>query len=416
MSRSLSRPWLIAASAFLTLGFSRGIHSSFGVFYLALLETFGWSRGLTAAVYSVNVILDAALSPAVGHLCDRYGVKRILGAGCVLLAFGLWLSSGIRSLWEFYIYFGFVVALGFSFMGMVPHVVLISEWFASKRASALGTVYAGTGVGILILAPLIQWLISNYGWARALQILSVAVLVVIFPVILAVYQRGPHLGQPASHHRAQVGGGWTTGLALRSLQFWSLFFARVLAASGTTLIITHQVAHVVDIGFTPLYAATIFGLMGVTSTCGRVVFGFVADWLSKQAAYTANILTSLVGVAALLAAHSPAHAWLLYVYVIFFGIGFGSRAVIFSAISADIFSGKKFGSIYGYFNISVGLGGALGSWLGGFLHDVSGSYFVPFTISVILLAGSDVSVWLASMGWISSFDERLWAKEEKIGD
>jgi MFS family permease len=124
----------------------------------------------------------------------------------------------------------------------------------------------------------------------------------------------------------------------------------------------------------------------------------------------------LVGVAALLAAHGPAQAWLLYVYVIFFGIGFGSRAVIFSAISADIFSGKKFGSIYGYFNISVGLGGALGSWLGGFLHDVSGSYFVPFTVSVILLAGSDVSVWLASMGWISSFDQRLWPKEEASGD
>jgi MFS family permease len=414
MSRSLSRPWLIAASAFLTLGFSRGIHSSFGVFYLALLETFGWSRGLTAAVYSLNVILDAALSPVVGHLCDRYGVKRMLGAGCVLLALGLWLSSGVRSLWEFYIYFGFVVALGFSFMGMVPHVVLISEWFASKRASALGTVYAGTGVGILILAPLIQWLISNYGWGLALQILSAAVLVLMLPVILAFYRRGPHSGQATGHHRTQ--GGWTTSLALRSLQFWSLFFARILAASGTTLIVTHQVAHVVDIGFTPLYAATIFGLMGVTSTCGRVVFGFIADRFSKQAAYTANIVTSLVGVAALLAAHNPGHAWLLYIYVIFFGIGFGSRAVIFSAITADMFSGKTFGSIYGYFTISVGLGGALGSWLGGFLYDVSGSYFVPFIISVILLAGSDVSVWLASMGWISSFDKRLWAKGEKVGD
>jgi hypothetical protein len=48
----------------------------------------------------------------------------------------------------------------------------------------------------------------------------------------------------------------------------------------------------------------------------------------------------------------------------FFGIGFGSRAVIFSALTADIFSGKGFGSILDYSTVAVGVGGALGSWLG----------------------------------------------------
>jgi MFS family permease len=414
MSRSLSRPWLIAALAFLTLGFSRGIHSSFGVLYVALLDTFGWSRGLTAGVYSIAVLVDAFLSPVVGHLYDRHGPKKIMGAGCVVLAGGLILSSGIDSLWEFYVYFGLIVAVGFSFLGMVPHVVLISEWFASKRASALGFVYAGTGLGILVLAPLIQWLISRWGWAGALRTLGIGSLIVLLPVVLIFFQRGTHAGRPAHHGNGQT--AWTASLALRSIQFWSLFFARILAASGTTVIITHQVAHVVDIGYSPLYAATIFGFMGVTSTCGRMVFGYIADHFSKPAAYTANIATSLIGVAALVIARSPADTWLLYVYVLFFGIGFGSRAVIFSAITADIFSGKKFGSIYGYFTISVGVGGALGSWLGGFLYDLSGSYFISFSLSVLILACSDVCVWLASMGWISAFDKRLWPEKERAGD
>lgn len=401
--------WLIAGAASVVLGFSRGIHSSFGVFYVALLEAFHWSRGATAAVYSFAVILEAVVSPIVGHLLDRYGAKKVVGVGCLLLASGLWLSSQVRSLWEFYLFFGLVVALGFSFTGMVPHVVLITEWFSSKRASALGLVYAGTGVGIMLLAPLIQWLISRWGWAAALQILAAAALLLPLPLALSVYRRGPYLERLG--RREEPGNQWTTRLALRSLQFWSLFLARIMAASGTTVIVTHQVAHVVDIGFSGLFAATVFGLMGIMSTCGRVIFGLVADVFSKQAAYTLNIVTTLLGVGALMAARDPSQPWLLYLYVLFFGIGFGSRAVIFSALSADIFSGKGFGSIYGFFAISVGIGGALGSWLGGVLHDLTGSYLVSFAVSVILLAMSDLSVWLASLKWISSYDEKLWRKQ-----
>ena len=111
------------------------------------------------------------------------------------------------------------------------------------------------------------------------------------------------------------------------------------------MIVTHQVAHVVDVGYSKLLAASIFGLAGITSSFGRVVFGFIADRLSRQAAYTLNILMTLVGVGALMVLRDPSQSWLLYVYVIFFGIGFGSRAVIFSALTADFFSGNGFGSI-----------------------------------------------------------------------
>jgi len=397
---------VIAAFASVIMGTSRGIHSSFGVFYVALLERFDWGRGMTATVYSVNVLVDAVVSPIVGHLLDRYGPRMVVGVGCLLLASGLFLSSQIQSLWEFYIFFGLVVALGFSFTGMVPHVVLISQWFSSGRASALGTVYAGSGVGILLLAPFIQWLISRWGWMVALRVLGATVLFLLLPLVWGFYRRGPHSekgkGGVEPHNQ------WSARLALRSLQFWSLFFARIMAASGTTVIVTHQVAHVVDIGFSPIFAATIFGLMGITSTCGRVVFGFIADLFSKQAAYTLNILTTLVGVGALMAARDPSQPWPLYLYVLFFGIGFGSRAVIFSALTADIFSGKRFGSIYGYFTISVGIGAASGSWLGGAFHDLTGSYLMSFGLSAALLVLSDICVWLALVEWVSSFDKRLW--------
>jgi MFS family permease len=194
------------------------------------------------------------------------------------------------------------------------------------------------------------------------------------------------------------------------LQFWLLFFARVCAASGTTVIVTHQVAHVVDVGYSKLLAASIFGLAGITSSFGRVIFGFIADLLSKQAAYTLNIVMTMVGVGALMMLRDLSQTWLLYVYVIFFGIGFGSRAVIFSALTADIFSGKGFGSILGYSTVAVGVGGALGSWLGGALHDWTGSYLVAFALSTLVLAGSDVCIWIAAVPRVAAYDQRLWER------
>jgi len=201
---------------------------------------------------------------------------------------------------------------------------------------------------------------------------------------------------------------WTARLALRSLQFWLLFFGRVVASSGTMVIVTHQVAHVVDIGYSRIFAATLFGLMGITSTFGRLIFGYIADLFSKRTAYMLNILTAVVGIGGLMAARDPSQPWLLYVYLLFFGVAFGSRAVILSALAADIFSGKGFGSIFGFAAISVGVGGALGSWLGGVLYDGTGSYLMSFEYAISVLAVSVLAIWMASSGWVKSYDERLW--------
>ena len=407
-------PWLVASLAFVVLGFSRGIHSSFGVFNVALLDTFGWSRGATAGIFSIVLIVDAVLSPLVGYLLDRYGSKKISLAGCVALVIGLFLSSQVSTLWQLYISFGIILAVGFTFTGMVPHVFLISEWFSSNRASAIGFVYAGTGLGIMLLAPLSEWLISSYGWARAFETYAAIVVIGLLPLVWLFYDHGPH----GEHLRPRTEkktsrNQWTARLALRSLQFWLLFVARIAAASGTTVIVTHQVAHVVDVGFSKLLSASIFGLAGVTSSFGRVIFGFIADRLSKQAAYTLNIAMTVVGVGALIVLSDPSQAWLLYVYVIFFGIGFGSRAVIFSALTADIFSGKGFGSILGYSTVAVGVGGALGSWLGGAFYDWTGSYLVSFALSTAVLSISDVCIWLAAVPSVANYDKRLWATEPR---
>ena len=163
---------------------------------------------------------------------------------------------------------------------------------------------------------------------------------------------------------------------------------------GNQLIVTHQIAYAVDVGFSKLFAASVFGLMGICSIFGRIFFGYLADRIKREAAFTWVQAVSVLGIVALLLLKDDSLALLLYAYAVFYGLGQGSRALVLSAISADIFSGKSFGAILGYFTLSIGIGGAVGSWLGGFIFDTTGSYSSAFVIAALCCIGSAIAVWV----------------------
>jgi MFS family permease len=172
-----------------------------------------------------------------------------------------------------------------------------------------------------------------------------------------------------------------------------LFIARTLASLGNQVIVTHQIAHAIDIGYSSVFAASIFGLMGVISIGGRILFGYLADVMNRELVFTWVQIVSALGIFALLAMQDATTPWLLYIYAVGYGLGQGSRALVLSAISADIFHGKHFGAIFGFFTFSIGIGGAIGAWLGGFLFDVTQSYTVPFWVSLACLIISVFIVW-----------------------
>ena len=285
-------------------------------------------------------------------------------------------------------------------MGMVPHVAIISRAFPQRRGTVLGVAWAGGGVGVVMLVPVTQLMISNWGWSAAyVGLAAITVLLVIPPV---------HFFLPAAHAAAAQTApptkvaveekrttDWTVREALTNPAFWLLFIARTLASMGNQVIVTHQIAHAIDVGFAKVFAASIFGLMGVISIFGRILFGYLADVVRRETVFTWVQIVSAFGILALLAMRDNSLPWLLYAYAVCYGLGQGSRALVLSAISADIFHGKHFGAIFGYFTFSIGLGGAMGAWLGGFLFDVTRSYMVPFWVSLACLVIS-VFIVLAS--------------------
>ncbi len=400
------RRYGLIALAFLHIGVGRGLHGTFGVFFVATLDAFGWSRAATAGVISLAIIFEGACLPWAGGLIDRIGGRTTLISGGIVLLIGLGFASTVSALWQFYFWIGIVSAAGIALIGMVPHVAILSREFPQRRGTALGIAWAGGGVGIVLLVPVTQLMIDRWGWSPAyLGLAAITALLVIPPVLFFMPRGAAAAGAPAPEKAPrEPASDWTVKRALTNSAFWLLFIARTLASMGNQVIVTHQIAHAVDVGYAKVFAASIFGLMGVISIGGRILFGYLADVMNRQMVFTWVQIISAAGILALLAMHDASAPWLLYIYAVCYGLGQGSRALVLSAISADIFHGKHFGAIFGYFTFSIGLGGAVGAWLGGFLFDVTHSYAVSFWVSLACLIVSVFIVWASARSVQSQTD------------
>jgi MFS family permease len=398
--RDALTPWIVVGAVWVTLAIASGLYFSFPVFFVALLDEFGWSRGATAAAFSISSIVQGLLSPVIGMLVDRLGPRRVMLAGTVVLGGACMLSSRVGSLWSLYLVTGVLAAVGACAVSWVPSGALIARWFADRRSSMMGLAFSGMGAGVLVMGPLAQWLIAGHGWRAAYLVLGAGTLVVLVPVVWLGVREAPASAAPARPGMVLpapgIGGaGRDVRAALRTRAFWALFFAYLCTPLAVFPVVTHQVAFAVDQGFPRLFVAGIFGLTGLLSIVGRIVFGFAADRIGRAMSATISYACTAVGTLCLLGLETWRDAAPLYAYALFFGLGFGARGPIITAIAAQLFQGRRFGVIYGILSIGNGVGGAVAPWFGGAVHDLTGSYRVAFLVAVGFCALGATCFWLA---------------------
>jgi MFS family permease len=396
--REASIPWLVIGTVWITLAIASGLYFSFPVFFVALVEEFGWSRGATAAAFSISSVVQGVISPLVGMLVDRLGPRRVMLGGACLLGVACTLSSRIASLGSLYLMVGVLAAIGVCAVSWVPSGALIARWFTERRGSMMGLAFSGMGAGVLVMGPLAQWLIAGHGWRAAYLVLGVGTLVVLMPLIWLGIREAPAPPLRRSDEPAPATAGDTrddVGDALRTRAFWALFFAYLCTPLAVFSVVTHSVAFAVDHGFPRLFVAGIFGLTGLMSVVGRITFGFAADRIGRALSATISYGCTAAGTLCLLGLEVWPHAAALYAYALLFGLGFGARGPIITAIASQLFPGRRFGVIYGFLSVGNGIGGGVAPWFGGFVHDVTGSYRIAFLIAMGFCAVGSACFWLA---------------------
>lgn len=383
--------FLLVGLCFLLNALSRGVGETFTTFLLSLTEEFQAERADVAAIYSLQMLLLGCAAPLAGYCFDRFGPLRLYLGGLLLLIGGLTLASFASQLWQLYLFIGCGIGAAGSALGNVPHSALLARWFeAAKLSRAMSVVYAALGIGALLLVPLAQLVIETWGWRAAYLILA-GIGVLILPALLLLPWRQVQAGrialppqlsdQAAATSAGLPGKDWTLLSAIRTSAFWGLASVFFFTGGGMFSVMVQAVAYLVEQGFAPLQAASIYGFVGVLTPIGIIGFAWADGRIGRHASAALSYAFSLAGLGALWALSVYQSMVLVALFVVLVGLSFGARGPMVGATAARIFQGRRFGSIFGMVMVGSGLGVAAGTFIGAKLHDVTGGYAAVFLFS-----------------------------------
>lgn len=399
--------WWVALACLTSVTIVVGIIGfAYGVFIKPLIKEFGWSRAAVSAGHTVYGLVAGIASPLVGRFIDRFGPRKVMIPGALVLGLCFIFLSLINTLWQFYIIFIFV-GLCYSATGIVPAKTVIVNWFRKKRGRAVGIVNSGIGWAGLLITPLAGYLIVHYGWRSAYLILGLIPLVILIPVIgfwirhkpenLGLFSDGEkNGGEQINSLKGKAETGLVSSIsitdAMRTIRFWILMFVYFLYAMVFISITVHVVPHAVDLGCSLQVGAFVLGLSTAISIFGKIGFGFLCEKFNTRYLIMASFLGLIISIISLMKAESE---WQLYIFAILFGLFYGGGTTIMPVLVSENFGLASYGEIFGYIMLAFTLGIATGPVITGYIFDITQSYYWAFVMFIWALCLAIIAAYFA---------------------
>ena len=405
LTRKRHYGWVIFALTGTNLTVEGGMKNSVPVIFVALRDGFGRSAAATSAVFSASGITGGLVAPLVGWLLDRLGPKRLFPiAGLVILA-GYLLGSYASDMWQLFIFYSLVAALGETTISSFTATATLAPWFPRTRGRVLGLADAGNPLGQGIFAPLAQILISVLGWRPTFRILGLVFFLMVSPANFLLQRWPPsqepdQLPQPPLNpdsvrestepaRSAELSG------TLRRRAVWFLVLARLSASVGISLTNVHMVAFFIAAGYSGLQAAATIGAVGVVGIVGRPISGTLSDYFGREFVYTGGLGMHVSALVLILIFGDGHSMWPIIVFVGLSGLSDGIAGLVLAAKAADIVPSSNLGSVMGVIQMGRGVGFAAGPVLGGLLYDLQGDYLFAFSLAVAVSVAAILFMWAA---------------------
>ena len=364
---------------------------TFAVFYGPLLEDLGWGRATTASLYSVFMIALGFSGPVVGALFDRYGPRLIYLGGLLAYAAGFFIASRMETVWHGWLGLGLLCGFGATATGMTPATGIISRWFDRNMAFAISFAYSGLAFGSIILGPLSGWLISVGGWRWTYQTLGLGLLGLAALVAFLPWRKIGQGIKPPLPPRPLM----PDTAVFRNPAFWGMFCIFFLTSMTTYIVQVQSVVYLQEAGYSRVTATLAFGMNSALSVVGIVGAGWLADRIGHAKTATLGYGLTVTGIVCLMVLQDGPNPLFLSLYLLCFGGAMGSRGPVVSSLTAKLFEGQV-GAVFGLITIGLGLGGAVGAWLSGYLYELTGGY------TASLIAAASGSVLGTAVFWVIS--------------
>ncbi len=410
--------WYIALAAvviyFMTNGATVAVPP---VFYPKFIEEFRSTEAAVTFCGAITLMLAGLLAPLGGALIDRFGVRRLMRVGILMLAASVTLYPFVGAIWHLYILHAlFAVAL--ILCGLLINVVLLSNWFVARRGTVIGLLVAGSSLAGAILPNVVAPIIAHpdYGWRWGYGVIAGLVWLVAVPLTFLVIKEHPReVGQhadgrvPSENPSAMMSDGPIVlpGVmfrdALKTSVLWFLalgsafiWFA-ILAVQNQLVIYLKR-----DLGLSQELAAFYLSLIFMFSIAGKFGFGYLSDQFTKRSIMILTTALLFVGSLLLLKFDPDAGGFplglvtgraQLITFAVLFGLGYGGTFSMIQLMVPECFGPRELGRILGLVTLIDTFGAFAGITLTGYLRTATGSYLIPFLTVVIVSLLGLINVW-----------------------
>jgi len=359
----------------------------------------GWSRSLIGSAQSLTFWIYAIFVLLSGWMTDRIGGRKTIFLGG-LLCFGGWiLLSTVRSLWQLYLYYGFIMAVAVSMTHFVPIQATARKWFRKRAGLVAGTTTAAFAVGSAIFIPLLTEMSGSFGWRTTSIISAFTFGIAIMLLALFVIRDTPEsigllpdgeASAPATNGGTVAEEAWTVKEAIKTPQLWLLFVAYGMMGVPFQGLLAHLVMWGVDLGYTMAAAGIFITAVTMPSIVTRIGGGWLGDRYGKRRIMIIGYLFCLLLM--LWAWRGVSTAQHLMIFAVVIGMGESLPAGLFTPYLGDLFGRANIGSLFGILTLGYGFIGGCGAIIWGMIFDKTGSYSLACLVSVVCYAVAVIAI------------------------
>jgi MFS family permease len=379
--------YIIVALSVLVIAMIFGINFSFGVFFNPLIDEFGWHRSVTSLAYALMNVVGGFIGIFGGRISDKFGVKVVSLYCGISMGIGMILMSTISSLWQVYLIYGLLVGAGISSSWNALNST-VARWFLVRRGLMISIVTMGIGLGTITIPYLASWLIPQYGWRMAYIVIGALTITVV--TVASLFLKS----DPSDMGLAPYGANGQTNPVSVSMRGFSYIKDTILSRNFLLLcaiyfchgvamhsIMVHIVPHATGLGIATVTAASILSILGAINIAGRLLMGTSSDKLGIKKSLVIGLGLTAISILWLLVAKD---IWALYLFSIVFGFAYGGLQAFMGIAPAELFGVTSLGTILGVIAFVYTSGAAIGPVFAGYIHDVTGSYYIAFFVAALM--------------------------------
>jgi MFS family permease len=355
--------WVMVGIGALMTCVAIGAMFSLAVFLEPMTRDTGWSRAGISGAMTLNFLAMGLAGFGWGTLSDRYGTRRVVLAGSVLLGLGLVLASRATSQSAFLLTYGLIVGVAAGSF-FAPMIAAVMGWFERHRSLAVSLVSVGVGVAPMTISPFAAWLVSWTDWRTAQLVIGVGAWALLIPAALFVRSA------PGSQSAGQANAVSTKGV-LASAPFIVLaltYFACCAAHSGP---IFHTISYAIACGVAPIAAVTVYSVEGLAGLGGRLALGLLADRYGVKRILIAGLVIQALAAGTFVFASRLNE---FYAVAAVFGFAYGGVMPLYAVLAREYFPQHIMGTVLGAATMVASLGMSLGPLAGGWVFDRFGGY------------------------------------------